>query len=224
MAPAWVLAAVAFAGCSFSGASNEVEPAVDAGFGELESVTLGVGDVAVDDTWLFEGAPDEDRGGRPDMAWDQSRDEGEQSGASIGLLRIDAVGNAAVQVPEGALVEVATLRLVLADGGDPGFVTAALVTWNDATTWNTFGPTPGADPADDYRINPLAPLPDTTIRVDGDLIEVDVTEAVAGWAAGESDLGWVLLASGGNGTRVYTSDEQDPGRRPELSVELRRSR
>lgn len=227
------LAAAILAGCGFRGApggpggDDDLDGGGDADLDAsgLETLVLrrDLG-AAVFDTWLFEDAPDEVRGGRPDFNWDADRVEmqGSLNGESAALLIFDFIGAGADRVPPGSSIESAELQLYLLNGGNEGELCDMRVDWTEQTTWSSFGDE-GPVLDDDYRAAPVALVPGTANAEVG-ATTVDVTAGVASWVAGDREnRGWLIRTNGTDGVRAASSEEQsDVERRPTLTIQFRR--
>ena len=138
-----------------------------------------------------------------------------------GLLRFpDLIGDGFNDVPAGADVRSATLRLHIsnalnADANTTHAIYQALTDWDEGTvTWANFNN--GGVAGTDYVATALDTLvPGTT----DSFYYFDVTEAVQNWADGQDNYGWLLVNLGGNMAQ-WDSDDHGIGMyRPMLLVE-----
>ena len=191
---------LAASGCSTFLSDSEEDPE-DTG-GDAESIVLDPDGVEVFDNWLFDALPDAANGADTRLQCDIDH---EGAGQAVGLLRFDLAGG---PTPAAAQVLSATLRLTVQDHGDTVELGEVLATWDESTSWNSFGPEPGLISAIDF-----VPVPGGVIFTDGfeeQVIEVDVTDSVIGWLAGEREnLGWLFLCTESNGVAFYTREAGD---------------
>lgn len=204
-------------GCSVF-LSGEADGDGDAG-ADLQRETLSPDNVDVVDTWLYEPRPDDGQGEDELLRWDADRSEDPLAGQAVALLRFELSGG---PIPEGAEVVSATLQLTVVDHGDVARLLEVLTSWDEGTTWNTFGAEPGLISAVDFSPDPVGAV--FTNGHEGQIIDIDVTDSVSAWVAGTRDnLGWLFLPDGSNGVDVYSSEAGDAFQ-PKLSVEFRRRR
>lgn len=149
-----------------------------------------------------------------------------------GLLRFDGITRGQVlegepdpsQVPLGAKIERATLRLNLAGDTnlfDPGFdVYRMSRAWSESSTWNDLGG--GINPGTDTIGGVLGRFQGDN---DPDLDfsrSVDVTPAMAAWAAGEPVHGFAILPEvvsfNDDGIEIRSSEDGQSALRPSLEV------
>ena len=145
------------------------------------------------------------------------------------LVRFDGIfGEKPTQVPQGAIVTKATLRIWIAPNPDNKPVGATqriymhrmLMPWDANATWKN--PRWGGDGI-------LANGRDATAEHDtlfvpnirDATLDIDVTDSLRAWAAGQPNHGWVMRNIKGNGffpISFATSREENPARRPMLAV------
>jgi hypothetical protein len=169
----------------------------------------GVGGyISARDTWIDSGAPNlsHDRDSplriRDPDRWSM-------------LAFADIFGDAAGQIPPTATIESAHLEVYLANNNCEASVAQILVPWVATVTYNTFGPTPGAQMTEDFS-SPFAVLPTAMLGK----ISLDVTTSLTAWqTAPQSNNGWLFVPTGGlTDCTVRSSDENQPLMRPLLSV------
>jgi hypothetical protein len=234
-----IAVAILLSGCGFSGASAGGGPEADAGLdaGEAdapgeETLVFRRGDGAtVQDTWLFESEPDEERGDLATMVIDSIFSEGGgNNGESIGALRFDFIGEDPARVPQGSTIEAAELVLVVENlgsdrGGDPAELFPSLVEWDESTTWTSMGSEPGVDPDTDYEDRVVGVIGNSVDAEAGTEIAIDARPAVGEWVSGVAEnRGWILRMpeENTNGVRLFTSDAPAIESRPRLTVTFRR--
>ncbi len=164
------------------------------------------------DTMVCAGAADTSYGGTSSLNVDNYDVSG---GVSQVLLRFDSlVGEAADQIPPGASVSSAILRLNSLDTGNGGHLHAMLRSWSDTDTWNSL--TNGVAP-DDVEAMSIA---DGSIGANsvGD-VDLNVTGTVQSWVNGAiTNNGWVVLPNGTDGWHIASAEYGTAGYRPELIV------
>jgi hypothetical protein len=141
-------------------------------------------------------------------------------------MRWDAlVGAGPAQVPAGAQIVSATLVIDVPDDIDtpfynPNFLVHRMTrSWDESSTWNSLagGLTVGADMTDAIASFSGDNQPDAdTLR------RVDVTAAVAAWAAGEPNHGLALvpqvISGNDDGIEIRASENPNTILRPRLEV------
>lgn len=132
------------------------------------------------------------------------------------LVRFDDIADF---LPEGELTS-ATLVLEVLDPGSGFSVHEMLVDWDESTTWDDLG--------DGVQIDGIEAAVDAVAVVGRDTggqnvstgtLEIDLTESIEAYLAGESDnLGWVLVPfeNGTNGIDVHSSEASSLSLRPSL--------
>jgi hypothetical protein len=142
------------------------------------------------------------------------------------VIRFDGLfGVAAGQVPAGATITFATLRITTGAGStdnSPGTISLhrLLAAFDAASeTWNTAGngDNNGFSAADgDYSAIADASVINPAVS---SILSFDVTATLQAWAAGLSpNLGWVLLNDGTDGWRFNSSDAASTSDRPSLEI------
>lgn len=136
-------------------------------------------------------------------------------GVSQVLLQFDGiVGAAADQIPPGAGISSATLRLYSVDTGNGGHLHAMLQPWLDTSTWNSL--TNGVS-ADGVEASSVADGSVGSNSV-GD-VDFDVTGTVQDWVNGAmQNNGWVVLPNGADGWHIASCEYGTLDYRPELIV------
>jgi hypothetical protein len=168
---------------------------------------------ATDDTTLDEDEPNVALGDELIVFWD-----GETTAVNLefGLLRFNEVfGDGAAEVPAGAEIIAATLRVQIVNesSDEPGEIFETAVDWDESTTIATFGASPGVDPGD--LGDRVADAP-----IDPGPASIDVTDsAVRGSAAGVMP-GWIITPAEGNpdGAEIASSETEDEDSRPTLEI------
>jgi len=137
----------------------------------------------------------------------------ESGGVSQVLLRFDDIIGTAGQIPPGAIINSATLRLRSLDTGGGGSLYAMLRAWSDTSTWNSLinGVQPGVDASS-------APDDGITANSPGD-VDLDVTGTVQSWADGTmANNGWAVLAGTSDGWDIASAEHGTADYHPELIV------
>lgn len=136
------------------------------------------------------------------------------------LLRFEnIIGEAVGQVPPGAIIHNATLRLYTLDptaAANPIRVLRMLVPWSESSTWSSLGN--GIDLTNNVETGQTDAL--INGGQDEAFDEVDVTAAVQAWADGAPNHGWALLATSTNGWDWATSENTNVMNRPRLFVDF----
>lgn len=179
--------------------------AVEAEVAEVRTVSL-TPEAVVE---LREGAPDRPHASGPAVTVDA--DEPRRSGhATNVLIRFDTIGSGPDQVPPGAQVLSAKLRLHGTSSGSGAVLHRMLVPWTEADTWASLGN--GVQP---YALEAEATAALRTGSVDPGWQTFRVTPAVQAWADGAADYGWALSPLGSNGSDFATREGEEE---PELQV------
>jgi hypothetical protein len=163
------------------------------------------------DTNVLEANPGTSYADEPSVTVDASEPQGSGNAAQA-LLRFGSVfGSNEGQIPLGATIEEATLRLETVEDGSGGAVHRMLVGWNEAVTWDSFGADGISADGTDAVSTPEA----ETGPVSEGATVVDVTESVQAWADGELNQGWAILPLGSDGWDFATAESGTP---PRLTV------
>ncbi|RPJ29409.1 MAG: tandem-95 repeat protein, partial [Planctomycetaceae bacterium] len=136
-------------------------------------------------------------------------------GVSQVLLRFDSIiGEATDQIPPGAGVSSATLRLNSLDTGNGGHFHAMLQSWSDTSTWNSL--TNGVT-ADGVEAMSIA---DASVGTNGiGYVDLNVTGTVQSWVSGAMvNNGWAVLPNGTDGWHIASAEYGTAAYRPELIV------
>lgn len=135
---------------------------------------------------------------------------------SHGLLRFDnIIGSAPGQIPQGAIVSSAILRLRSTDNGHGGKLHAMLVDWSDTATWNSLV---NGIQANDVEAKSTvdASIPSNSKDTDNDF---NVTARVQAWVNGTlPNRGWAVLPNGSDGWEIGSAEIGIVDYRPELIV------
>jgi hypothetical protein len=165
------------------------------------------------DTYLWEAEPGGDYGRSRTLVADRSDPRGSGKESQVLLRFEEIVGSGADQIPEGATVTAAALRLKTLDPGSGASLYRMLVDWDDSDTWSSFDDgvqTDGTHAASRADVK--------TGRVSTGTTTIDVTKSVKAWVDGDSNYGWVFVPSGRNGWDFSSAEGAEP---PELVVEYR---
>ncbi len=143
-----------------------------------------------------------------------AQDPALRGGPTAVLLRFDdLIGGGAGQVPPGATVYQALLRLTTSRPGEGAALHRMLVDWSADATWNSLGNGIQADGVE-AEVQPDL----ITGAIGAGVVELDVTDSVQAWAQGASNYGWGLLPSGPDGWDFWSSSAADESQRPRLFV------
>lgn len=131
------------------------------------------------------------------------------------LIEFEALfGSSATQLPPMATIASAHLELVIANNNCEMSIADIVVSWPDAVTYNTFGPTPGPQMTEDFAA-PFAVIPVATVGK----VSVDVTASVQRFqSTPASNNGWLLVGTGGQNDCTVRSSEDLLNSRPKLVI------
>ncbi|MDX2198452.1 MAG: metallophosphoesterase [Phycisphaerae bacterium] len=165
------------------------------------------------DTQLSENQPAASFGTVGSMKWDT--DDPSSSGRdAFALLRFDNIfGSGAGQIPPGASIVSALLTYDVFNGGDPGSLYDALVPWDETTTYNTFGGTPGVQASEWGKFADTAQ--GYTVARRSANVTASLQRAALNPAA---HFGWIVLPSNSDGVEIRSSEYSVSGARPALTV------
>jgi hypothetical protein len=169
------------------------------------------------DTTVKFSTPTTSYGDQVYFEWDTQ--EGTGDTPETGLLQFTNIfGSGAGQIPLGSTITSATLRYRIYSNsnsnGDSASVYESLVSWDEATTYNTFGGDAGVQ-TDEYSSTLVATALATTASTN---YTIDVTASLQRWLAGTANYGWVFLAVNTNGVEVHSSEATTADYRPLLTV------
>lgn len=130
------------------------------------------------------------------------------------MFRFDNIfGSAPGQIPSGATINNANLRLYMESGGDSILMLQMLTDWNQSTaTWDSLG---NGIQADNIEASFLRLLrgrdlgPNELLGTSGTNITIEVTAELQNWANGTSNFGWGFIPSSTaniDGVDFITSD------------------
>jgi hypothetical protein len=166
------------------------------------------------DTSITALAPDFPLGGQLTLAWQQITPSVE----SAALIRFDDIfGTGPGQVPPGATILGATLITQSLGGSllDSGRAGAVLVNWDELSTWNSFGGTPGHDPTE---YTSFAAAPTSSFDCPCTPHRLDVTESVKSYIGGSPNFGWIFVPGATTIETVASSEDSTVAARPKLEV------
>lgn len=160
------------------------------------------------DTFIDGAQPDVNLVDWASMIWDLSPQK-------YPLLRFEGIfGVNPGQIPPGANIMSATLTITMNEFTDTaGSVHPVVIDWDDqTTTFNNFGPMPGAQ-IDDY--GPAV----ATAPIDIGVHDLDVTTNVAAWVSSPADnRGWIFVAATADSAHMRSSERGVVTERPILTV------
>jgi len=232
------IAALVLSACSFPGAAPEGEQGTDAAAtdaapsGDAADLidapwsvqTLSFrhnvnGYVGSIDTHINELARDQPHGAETNVISDLSYQDSEEQWGLIAFHQI--FGPGPMQIPENAIIRLATLEILVYDEGQELGFHRALRTWNEDAVWNEFGQqeTDAPESGVDY-------LADATDSVPQDFVDSSpfgllVTADLTAWLAEPgTNFGWVVRPNGGNSVQFYSREHDRAAERPRLTVEF----
>ncbi len=132
------------------------------------------------------------------------------------LLRFDNLfGSQDTQIPPGATINSAILKLTTVDTGDGASLYRLNSEWQDTDTWVSSGS--GIQIATETEGGEVASVTGT----DG-IVEIDVTSSLQAWSQAPCEnYGWVFFAADDNGWQFNSSEGNDP---PLLEVSFQSQR
>lgn len=162
------------------------------------------------DTFLKGAAPDTSQGSAAVIEWD-GEDDG---GINYTLLRFEGLfGSGAGQIPSGSTIHSAILTYDIVNTGHLGDVNEVLVPWTSATTYNSFGGSPGVQP-DDYDVL-VGGAPGNALGS----ASLDVTASLVRWLSNPaSNWGWIFRPTGTDGVEIRSGENAELALRPKLTV------
>ncbi|MEO1296398.1 MAG: DNRLRE domain-containing protein [Cyanobacteria bacterium J06636_16] len=190
----------------------------------------GVGDYqGTQDTWINETSKNRSYGNNSTLVADDDTTNSwwrDREGQTL-LKFDDIIGSEAGQIPLGATITQASLKLTLKDDIDHPFynpdfdVYYMTRDWNESSTWNALGGGLSVNSDYDELINTFAGDNDP----DGyDIRHVDVREAVQRWADGEMNYGFGIISEtirgNDDGIDLFASEASQIMFRPALEVEF----
>ena len=180
------------------------------------------------DTWINEAAPNTSYGNNNRLVVDDdTRNNPFNDRAGQSLLRFDnIIGSLEGQIPLGATISRANLKLVLANDIDNPFFNPNFKiyhmnrSWQENSTWSSLGN--GLSLGQDY--NQLIGRFAGDNNPDGKNVRnIDVTAAVQRWANGEQNYGFAIISEiiSGNddGIDLFSSEANEIMFRPALEVQ-----
>lgn len=164
------------------------------------------------DTQLEQAAPNLSHGNDPTVRCDADP-------LNHALLRFDSVfGSNAGQIPLGAVINKAVMRLYTddpADRGTPVRMLRMLAPWDETSTWTSLGN--GIDETNGVETEVTDAL--IVTETDNSFLEIEITAALQAWANSQPNYGWAFLPTGPNGWVWASSENATVERRPALLVE-----
>jgi len=134
------------------------------------------------------------------------------------LLRFDDLfGTGPGQVPPGAKLEAARLRLFVTNPGGTVRFHRLVRAWPADTTWADWSASGGAGLQADGQ-EARADADAELLEPQDGFVTVDVLSSLQAWAQKEPNHGWALLPTNTDGVTFTSSENYDPERRPTLSV------
>ncbi len=180
------------------------------------------------DTWINEAAKNSSYGDSSELVVDDDTTNSwwrDREGQAL-LKFDDIIGEEAGQIPLGAKIERANLKLTLIDDIDHPFYNSDLEIyfmtrdWDESSTWNSLGN--GLEMGDDFDelINRFAGDNEPNQH---NIRHVDITDAVQRWADGELNYGLGIVSESiwdnDDGIKLFTSEASQIMYRPALEVE-----
>lgn len=161
------------------------------------------------DTFIIETAPTTSHADDVDLRW-------YATDSIHTLLRFDDLFGAG-GIPPGATIQMATLEVAIVEAGSMAQLYEAKVDWDEATTYNTLGPTPGVFPSEDRSFQIPGVLDGSALGT----ATINVTQSLTRWSADPTtNRGWIFVPLSAALTRIASSDDADEESRPKLTVEI----
>jgi hypothetical protein len=170
------------------------------------------------DTYINFNTPDAGNGALDVLRWD-TQETGGSATPMYALIRFENLfAGYGGPIPVGAQILTATLSYTVGGDnatGDTGDLREALVDWNEATTYNTFGGDAGVQ-TDEHGGASIASLPASATTT----YNVNVLASVQTWCADPSlNRGWIVLPTAADGVRVRSSEYATAAERPTLTIQ-----
>jgi hypothetical protein len=167
------------------------------------------------DTHLGQTSASTSNGSSTDWIWDtDDSTSSDGTGHPVhALIRFGQIfASEGGPIPDRSVIGSATLAYTVSNTGDAGTVHECLVSWNESTTYSSFG-----DGALDA--NEIGRQVATATGAAASPQSVDVTSSLANWSAGQSaNLGWIIVPNGGDSVRARSSEYTTVSQRPALIV------
>lgn len=169
------------------------------------------------DTYINLNTPNANNGALDVLRWDTQESSGDTP--MYTLVRFDNLfAGYGGPIPAGAQILAATLSYTVGGDnatGDTGDLREALVDWDAATTYNTFGGDAGVQ-FDEYGGTSIASMPAAAMTT----YDVNVLPSVQAWCANPAlNRGWIVLPTGADGVRVRSGEYATVGERPALTIQ-----
>ncbi len=169
------------------------------------------------DTTIKFDEPTSSYGNQVYFEWDKQESSG--TTPETGLLQFGNIfGSAAGQVPLGSTIYAATLQYRTYtnsnSNGDDASVYESLVSWDEDSTYNTFGGDAGVQ-TDEYNSTLVATAEAGSNNTN---YTIDVTASLQRWSDGTANYGWIFLADDTDGVEVHSSESSTNSYRPLLTV------
>ena len=168
------------------------------------------------DTTLKSNSPTTNYGSQAFLEWDTDA----APGTEMALLQFtDIFGSGAGQIPPGSTITSASLRYRTYSNttsyGSNGNFYESLVSWDEASTYNTFGGEAGVQ-ADEYFSTQVA---SGSAAANNTNYTVNVTSSLQRWSSGTAaNFGWVILSAGSDGVEIHSREATNSDYRPLLTV------
>jgi hypothetical protein len=176
----------------------------------LYVVREGLGGYAMTkDTFISEAEPTANHGDDVDLRWHTTDN-------MHTLLRFDDLFGTG-GIPPGATIRTATLEVTIVEAGAMAQLYEPLVDWDETTTYDTLGPTPGVFPPEDRGLQ----IPGMLDSSAPGTATINVTQSLTRWSADPAtNRGWLFVPLAATLTRIASSDDADENTRPKLTVEI----
>jgi uncharacterized repeat protein (TIGR01451 family) len=178
------------------------------------------GYASTQDTELRSGEPDTQLGSQTDLSVDLGDPP---TGIQQVLIRFDNLfGAGAGQIPVGSVIHSATLRVTVT-GGTSGAaqitLNRMLVTWSEASTWNTMVNGVQMD-GTDASATVDATIANPTATGNQTWSGANLTATVQAWCNGTAtNYGWVIASNVTNNWDFHSSETSTSGNRPLLTID-----
>ena len=136
------------------------------------------------------------------------------------LLRFENLfGPNGGSIPAGATITSAILDYVADDNGNAANVHMLSIDWADSVDYAGFGATAGAQAGEDYDASSIGQASGNAPGAARTEHSLDVTAAVAAWAADPStNHGLIFVPTGNSGTGLRSSEFANSADRPRLTI------
>lgn len=139
-----------------------------------------------------------------DMRWSTTDNQ-------YSLIRFDGLD----RIPAGSTIRDALLEIYVLDAGSPsGMIYEVTSSWDESTTYDTFGPNPGVT-TEDRSAAQLGIVDGSAVGV----VSIHVGPSITRWLQTPSlNKGWLFIPNDASLVRIASSEVTNPIQRPTLTV------